>query len=75
MTTTPYWEIRYREHSAGISGFEPRPIPPESRYEAYVAGIGTCAFPTFEAARAWCLTSASFAKEASRIFAMKEGRP
>ena len=44
--------VRYRAHTLGISGFPARPI--ECRFEAYVQGIGTRQFATFDTAYRWC---------------------
>ena len=50
-----FWQVRdLGTHTPGISGFPSREIPPSSRWEGYVKGVGTKLFSTREAAETWC---------------------
>ena len=66
-TAATYWEIRYRERTAGISGFPAKDIVEGERWEGYVRSVGTRGFATFEAARAWCIDSKQFADACKRL--------
>jgi len=60
VSKQPYFELRYREQTKGISGFPGRPIPESQRWEAYVEHIGTRLFDTQQNAMAWITNALAF---------------